>query len=119
MRGILDHLFGDLPVGQQEIEHFMLPQLKKRFSGHLGQRHEAPVRQEHAFARQNVDVRMPMDQISESLDRPNHSGHTVGASAHRFVNRAERPAGRLAKLPQQRAIIAEVAKISGSTSVLR
>ena len=33
----------------------MLPQLEKRFSGHLGQRHEAPVRQEHSFTRQNVD----------------------------------------------------------------
>ena len=99
----------------------MLPQFEKWFSGHLGQRHETPaclcgsarrqVRQKHAFPRQNVDVRMPMDQIfppSRDLNRPNHSGHTLGASAHRLVNRAERPAGRLTKLSQQRAIVAKV-----------
>src|SRR5205823_8361491 len=67
---VLDHFLGDLPLGQQEAEHLLLPQLEKRFRGQLGQRQEGSVRQKHAFGNQGVNVRVPMDQVPERLNGP-------------------------------------------------
>ena len=68
-------LFGDLPLGQQELEDFLYPQFEKKFRGQLGQRHEGSFLQEHAFRDQRMKVRMPMDQAPKSLNGSDHRRH--------------------------------------------
>jgi hypothetical protein len=56
---VLDDRLGDLPLRQQQPEDLLFPALEKGFGGQLRQRQKCAIGNEHPFADQGMDVRMP------------------------------------------------------------
>jgi len=94
-------LFRDLALGQQEIEHRLLPQLEKRFGRQFGERQEGSVRQKHALRDQRVNMRVPMNQVSERLNGPDHPRNRVGMIGGGLINGPHHLPSRPAEFAQQ------------------
>jgi len=85
------------------------PELEERLGRQFGQRQERPVRKEHPFAHQRVDVRVRMDDLAERLEGVDHARHGVGPTAGGAVHRDHRAGGRPAQFAQPPAVEQEVA----------
>jgi hypothetical protein len=102
------HILADLALGQQQREDLLFPELEERLGSQLGQGQKCAVGQENPLGHQRMDVRMPVDQLPERLDRTHHAGHGVGPTAGGAVDGDHRARRRAAQLAQQAAVEPEV-----------
>ncbi len=61
------------------------------------------VGQKHAFRNQRVYARMPMDQVAEPLNGPDHARHSIGLVTRCGIDFTHHLPGRPAQLPQTAA----------------
>ena len=97
----------DLAALQQQIEDLFLPELLEGLVVEWGNRNERAVGCERAVGHERMEVRMPMDQLAEGVDGPDHARRRVPAVQDGAVDLQHRLPGEARQFTEKSAVEAE------------
>ena len=105
---LLGRLWIELALSDKQLEDVFLPNLEQQLLVDPRQAQERAVRGEDAVSGNSMDVRMEVDEFSESLNAGDHAGDDIATTEHLPINlNGGLPSGA-GQFAEQPAVVATV-----------